>query len=200
MEITLLHYTLGGSSRDESFAASALREWSDRLTRECPNLPLTLRPLADPLLTEITRDLSAGLLDKAVATLRAFRAAHPSHARTHLTLYCPDRTHPAARVAQKRLRHAQWGLALSGALALTYSPDNPFALWHESLHLLGAHDHYDLHTLAPTCDLRSCIMQYAPSPTMIGPRPILCPQTRARLQRLTSLDGDPARGALTMRA
>jgi len=56
---------------------------------------------------------------------------------------------------------------------------------HETLHLLGAQDHYSTNDLATTCELPSCVMQYAPSARTVGERPLLCRRTRAILQKRT---------------
>ena len=118
---------------------------------------------------------AAGTLDGGVEACRA--------GGIRVSVYC-DPESAAAHAARERLPHALWGISIGGALSLTYCPGNPFAFWHETLHLLGAQDHYATHALgATTCELPSCIMQYAPCERTVGERPYICRRTRLILMK-----------------
>lgn len=135
------------------------------------------------MLGEVLATLEAGKLDAARDAIRHAWETAASAGRSHVTVYCPDPSHPAVRAARGRLRHALWGINLAGTLSLTYAARNPYALWHESLHLLGAEDHYDFRDFGATCPLPTCVMQYAPDERTVGSRPFLCPGTAAILRK-----------------
>jgi hypothetical protein len=59
-------------------------------------------------------------------------------------------------------------------VSLTYAVANKYILWHETLHLLGVPDHYDLKTLRTTCGLATCVMQYGPEEGTVGDGRWLC--------------------------
>ena len=65
---------------------------------------------------------------------------------------------------------ALWGAEVTGLLATVYreNPDK-YIIWHEVLHIFGAEDCYDV-SGQNTCELSTCIMQYAPTG---GPRQCL---------------------------
>jgi hypothetical protein len=174
-------YTLGGTAADARFAAVAMNRLFERINEALPGLKLGGTEVTADLLEAILPSLHAGNLRGAVAALRDFGGG--LGCRRHVTVYCPDAGHPAARAARGRLWHAAWGISLSGTLSLTYAPGNPYALWHESLHLLGAEDHYDLRTFRTTCGMPTCLMQYAPDENTVGPRPLICPATAVILRR-----------------
>jgi hypothetical protein len=121
--------------------------------------------------------LNAGRLDDASDFVRHAWPQRPQGARCHVTVYCPDQTLPAVRAARGRLPHAHWGISLRGAVSLTYARRNRFALWHETLHLLGAQDHYDISSFRTTCSMPTCLMRYAPSEDTIGDKPCICTAT-----------------------
>ena len=84
-----------------------------------------------------------------------------------------------ASLAQKCLEaepKALWG-AKCGRLAVVYKLST-CAIWHESLHLLGATDCYNKENLdakpEPTCKHKQCIMQYEPTRGTVDGRLPLC--------------------------
>lgn len=104
------------------------------------------------------------------------------HARIALSVSC-SAEHPIACAARGAYPLARWGLCTAGVLAVTYHPGNRFILWHETMHLLGASDHYDNRTLATTCGEPGCLMQYAPSDETVTEETCLCPETLRVLRR-----------------
>ena len=170
---------LGGNPEAVRFVSAAMQE----LTAILASPPLGLNIAADELpatiIAVIASHLEVGNLDGCIAAIQSQANSEPFG----VTVFC-DPTHPAASAAQKRVRHARWGLSLQGVLSLTYVTGNKYALWHETLHLLGAQDHYDPATFRGTCELPSCLMQYAPSSQVIGDQPFLCSQTLEILRRL----------------
>lgn len=179
----ILWYTLGGTAADAEFTASAILLLLDRLGRALPGLKLSGAEVTGELLEGLIPALQSGHLDGAVRAVKDWRGRERPGVVTHLTVYCPDARSQAARAARRRLRHAEWGISLAGALSLTYARGNPYALWHESLHLLGAQDHYDLRTFRTTCGMPTCVMQYAPDENTVGSSPFLCPRTAAVLRQ-----------------
>lgn len=176
-------HTHAGTAADADFTAGAIARLIERLTASLPGLRLTATPLPGDFTDILDFSLLTGHLNGALASVRCLQAADPADVRSHVTVYCPDPSSPAASAARERLPHAAWGISLSGALSLTYTPANTAALWHETLHLLGAQDHYDPATFATNCDLGSCVMQYAPDARTIGESPFLCPATAAIVRR-----------------
>jgi hypothetical protein len=173
-------YTLGGTSADAAFTAAAMNRLSKRISEALPGLKLCARELTADLVEDVLPTLHAGNLRGVVEAI--LDSGERAGVRRHVTVYCPDPGHPAARAARGRLQHAAWGISMSGTLSLTYARGNPYALWHETLHLLGAEDHYDLRTFHTTCGLPTCLMQYAPDEKTVGPQPFICPATATVLR------------------
>jgi hypothetical protein len=182
MEREILWYTLGGSPDDASFTANAVTELVRRLSLHLPDSNFRFSELQGETLKLVLPELQSGHLNGAVAAIRSSRTNNKTRARAHVTVYCPDLSHPAVRAARKMLEHAAWGISLAGTLSVSYAPANPYLLWHETLHLLGAQDHYDRTTFRTTCGLPTCIMQYAPSAQTVGANPFLCKPTTTILR------------------
>ena len=183
MEREIHWYTLGGSAQDAEFTAAAMKQLLARLRQELPGLTLETRELRGDLLDVILPHLGPGNLDGTARAIEDAWGTSGPGVLSHVTVYCPDEAHPAVRAARRKLAHAAWGISLSGILSLTYALRNPYALWHESLHLLGAQDHYDQSSFRTTCAMATCLMQYAPSETTVGPRPFICDATASILRR-----------------
>jgi hypothetical protein len=87
-----------------------------------------------------------------------------------------DAEDPLARKIKGSQPAALWGGSL-GILAVIYHFE-PALIWHEMLHLLGAHDCYDPDSpdegVLPSCGNANCLMQYAPSLDRVGDPPFIC--------------------------
>ena len=165
--------------------AALLRGWVDvlaeRLRAADVGLDLHAAPLPADVGEAIVDALAYGDLNGCVEACRSAEVEIERRG-VRVSVYCNPES-AAARAARGRLPHALWGISIVGTLSLTYCQGNPFAFWHETLHLLGAQDHYSTDDLATTCELPSCVMQYAPSDRTVGERPFLCRRTRAILQK-----------------
>jgi hypothetical protein len=110
------------------------------------------------------------------------------YGHTRTILWC-DPCHVFAKTATAALRHARWGVT-NGLLALVYGTTDKYAIWHECLHLLGAQDCYDTsdpqRNAGPTCDVPTCIMQYAPMAHRVGSWPFLCESNVRRIKSALS--------------
>jgi hypothetical protein len=198
-ERTIFWVSLSEDETDERFVGDSLDELAAVIHANPLHLNLDVRPLPVDLRTPIVEQLSYGHLDMCIAIIRRLRLNAASGTSFGVLAYCPP-DHPAARAAQRRLLRAAWGISLSGVLSLAYSKGNEYLLWHEALHLLGAQDHYDTTTLRPTCDLRNCVMQYAPTSESIGSGPVLCERTMAILRNsVPNLALDDPRNANVIR-
>jgi len=171
----LYYHSLSPTATD--FLATTMQSLHSLLTTHALNIRLL--PLPENLASILLPPLESGHYP---GTLNLLQQLTP---RIPLTLLCPH-DHPAAKAARKSLPRAHRGISCSGLLSLTYPPPppNPFILWHETLHLLGAQDHYDPITLQPTCPHKNCLMHYAPVPptTPNSPPPSICPATLAILR------------------
>jgi len=180
MQRQIYWYTLGCDASDAAFVTQAMNQFVLQLNDVMPGLKLAVSELPPQFTSAILPHLQSGHLDGVVKSVHALSDADMT---SHLTIYCPDPSHPAVRSARSRLSHAHRGLSIAGKLALTYAPENRHILWHETLHLLGAQDHYDAVTLRTTCTLPSCLMQYAPDEQTVGSRPMICDATAAIIRR-----------------
>lgn len=172
-------HTHHGNKADSDFASHSITDLLDRLRHTIPGLQLSASPLPTDLADQITWHLDCGNINGALSAIE--KQSDPLQP-SGLTIYCPDSSSPIIQAARARLPHALWGINFAGLLSLTYVTNNPHALWHETLHLLGAQDHYDLTTFQTTCPLSTCIMQFAPSQQTIGEQPFLCGTTRRILE------------------
>jgi hypothetical protein len=182
MQRQILWLTIG-SADDTAFTDAAMTSFFRRLDAELPGLKLRGAEVRGALRDDVLSKLQAGYLDGARDAVQDSWNATAEAVLTHVTVYCPDPAHPAVGAARARLPNALWGISLSGTLSLTYAPRNLYALWHESLHLLGAQDHYDPTNFRSTCQMPSCLMQYAPDEHTVGSHPFVCPATAAILRR-----------------
>jgi hypothetical protein len=164
---------------DADFLQATVSELVDRLNQSIPELRISVDSFASDTYPSVVDHLNLGMAIQAVQQLGARwnRTAHG------LIVNCePD--HALAKDCRRRLPHAHWGISFSGVLSVVYAPQNPSAVWHEALHLLGAQDHYDLKTLAATCELPTCIMRYAPEEGSTPSKEFLCGRTKAVLSKL----------------
>ena len=96
-------------------------------------------------------------------------------------IFLCDLHHRIAKLAIQANRHALWGAAYDG-IAFVYGEMGRYVVWHETLHLFGADDCYELPNEGPTCNLTNCIMQYAPTTTRVGNWPFLCEENISRVR------------------
>jgi hypothetical protein len=97
-------YTLGGTAADAGFTAASMNRLFERIGEALPRLKLSGAELPADLVEAVLRTLHAGNLRGCVAAIRDF--GDSAGVRRHVTVYCPDPGHPAARAARGRLRHA----------------------------------------------------------------------------------------------
>ncbi len=92
----------------------------------------------------------------------------------NLVVLCPPDSALHA-IALQSYPSALWGISNAG-LAVIYNLDNKYVVWHETLHILGADDCYDLDkgNRGPNCELNNCIMQYEATKENVGTWPFLC--------------------------
>jgi hypothetical protein len=170
---------LGDDDRMRQFVQSAMRELAEALAGPLGGIKVFDERLPEKLWSGMESALAVGDFEGAIRAIEGWG----DRGRIGVSVFCLP-THPAARAAQKRVVHARWGLSFRGRLSLTYVMGNKYALWHETLHLFGAQDHYDLKTFRTTCELPSCVMQYAPTEEVLEGRGYLCAQTLEILRRL----------------
>ena len=173
---TIYWASLTEEARDRRFVAEAMAELLDALS--VWQLAPVIEPLPEDLEEILVPHLRAPDIEGCVRAIQEAGAGQPFG----VSIYCDPRQ-PAACAARERLAHAQWGLSMKGIFSLTYCAGNKWILWHETLHLLGAQDHYSLKEFETTCELPTCIMQYAPSELTVGERPCLCQETLGILRR-----------------
>jgi|GEM_PF-7113928 len=116
----------------------------------------------------------------AVADL-TYMAAESQVNMPRLVVGCTNQ-HP---FAQKAVAHVPWALwgARCGCFALCYNCDNPYSVWHETLHTLGAKDCYDDDKPEElNCNCPGCLMQYAPDEQTVGQSPRLCEANQKRVR------------------
>ena len=175
---TIFWHCLAERTQDAQFVSDAVAELQAVLLADPFNLRLDIRPLPDDLASILLPDLHAPNIE---ACVRAVQPAQASHS-FGVSIYC-DPDQPVGRAARARLPHAVWGISMKGLFSLTYCRGNKQIFWHETLHLLGAQDHYDPIIFRTKCELPTCIMQYAPSEITVGKNAFLCRQTQSVLQR-----------------
>ena len=96
-------------------------------------------------------------------------------------------TEPDSHLAQRclsALTHAEYGIALSNAVAVVYGSHAPGTIWHETLHLMGLFDCYCEKCLGPLpfCDSSRCIMRYDPASITEADWPFLCSRQISKLR------------------
>jgi len=180
MERRIYWHTHHGDAADVEFVSQSIRELLDHLRGALPDLPLTVGALPNDLAEEIDWHLDCGQIGGAVSAVEKYS---DGWMRYGLCVYCPDSTCAAAEAGRRRLPHAFWGINFAGRLSLTYVKGNRFALWHETLHLLGAQDHYDPQSFQTTCGIPTCVMQFAPDARTVEEGKFLCPETLKVLRK-----------------
>jgi len=173
-------HTHKGHDTDAQFTAHSIAQLVNHLRRELPELNLTASVLPTNVADQIDWQLDCGFLQGAISVIEKQSNAD---LRAGLTIYCPDSKSTAVTTARQRLPHAFWGINFRGVLSLSYARNNPYALWHESLHLLGAQDHYSSQNFQSTCAMPCCIMQFAPDERTVGSESFLCRATMQILRK-----------------
>ena len=181
MSMRLLYGHFGLSPADASILAQAMEE--------LPRL-LAIPPVGLSIGTELVAD--------SEDLERAFKDARESFGnpllydfmqnirsqlgRDALLVVGCGKDHSLAREIRKINPDALWGGTWSEVgLAVCWRIEKP-VVWHEALHLLGAHDCYCLPDKGPTCEQPNCIMQYMPSADAGGEQLALCSENIADLR------------------
>ena len=90
-----------------------------------------------------------------------------------LVIFCSLGSNPAEYCLKKN-KTALWG-ANMGNISFVYNNiNNPYIIWHEILHTLGAVDCYKYPDRGPNCEKPNCIMQYEPTKETVNCWPFLC--------------------------
>lgn len=110
----------------------------------------------------------------------------PSPSQRSLIIHCGHDC-ASAQSARKHCPSAVWGIAWPGKIALVYPPlsllDPSQIIWHETLHLLGAEDCYDLRNgFQQSCELSGCVMQYEPTIASVCEWPYICGSNQSRIR------------------
>ena len=157
--------------RDEN----ALRQFPAVLGQIAPEM----RCSANCMSNEIERAILEAINHEGRFQDRAAAAVETAFEKTkQLTplVVCCRRDSALAMSAVEANPTAIWG-ARCGQFAAVYRHD-PYVIWHEVLHLLGAQDCYPPDApeedRLPTCGNQNCIMQYAPTNDRVGYPPFLC--------------------------
>lgn len=170
---------------DERFVADSVKELVQHLREDPTELPVNVKALTDE--PKVAKEINA-ILKRLGEQLYTFKDA-ASHIQELLLDNLPDKVkssnlgffipsllvycHRDSAIARSALREdgaSPWGAEWCG-FAAVYEPDNKFIIWHEALHLLGAHDCYeedDPYRRKPDCNCNSCIMQYVPTEETVG--------------------------------
>jgi hypothetical protein len=183
-----LWHSLGNADEDAPFLETSMRELLALLHAEPLALNIAGEPLKDGAYPNAIQQLKNGNLSGGVDAVRKACGTMTKACRIGLVVYC-DPYCPPALAARRMLPHAAWGISLSGTVSAIYARNNKYAIWHETLHLLGALDHYDLKSYQRTCESPGCIMQYAPDEPSISKGPIFCEKTVAILWKACGSHG-----------
>lgn len=138
------------------------------ITHIIEQLPVALVPDVQRIITNEKNDMLDCLNDWTYFSLDKWGGL------SNLLVICSPNSH-VAKAILKSNPAALWG-GSNGQFSAVYEPMNEFVLWHETLHLLGAEDCYNLeiNDEGPTCECSNCIMQYAPTQNTVGTWPFLC--------------------------
>ncbi len=170
------------SNLDESqrdFLKSVFDEFSQLLKRAPVLLEAKIRSLPEDIAKKLEKQLPHPPFQSCKPFSDWFDVVGPKLGElTHWAplLLCSQQNGDIAKAAQHESPLACWGYYLNESIATVYRPDNKYIIWHEALHLWGADDcySYDNPHGPTTCELKNCIMQYAPKQQNVGDRLFLC--------------------------
>ncbi len=186
---------------DELFVANKLNELAQHLRAEPIKLPVSIKRLGDkPKLKKKVCERLNKLNDQSYefSTCSAGIAdifASEEGIVQRLLIYCRPNS-SLANAARKG--PAIWG-ATCGFFSAVYPPgdllnnrdrlNSKFAIWHETLHLLGLDDCYDENTCRRNCNCETCVMQWQPPQGVDEnwPSPLcdnLCASQKEKLQSI----------------
>ncbi len=182
MKPLIYYYCLDVSSVQEASIEVSLRELGVLLKRPPVEANCPIVPLPDNLQGQIAQDLkhpdlrmcAGNILKTLECWVESSATKYPSPGLAPKLLVCCSRQHPLTKRCLATLPTALWGLTINDCLAVIYELSMPLVLGHESLHLVGADDCYDLPNRGPTCEHRQCIMQYAPTEGIVDGHLALC--------------------------
>jgi len=178
---TVLYASLDLPEEEASQFDAAMRELPDWLRREPIGAPVSVAPMPTAWLDAVSDILAqAPDIPEAVADLTGLVMEEGRRIPCMVLGCTPD--HEFARKARHQFPDGLWGVACD-RFTLCYFCENPYSVWHETLHTLGAEDCYDLETKRTTCECAGCLMQYAAAEDTIGDWPWLC---RANQERIRS--------------
>ncbi|MBL7185687.1 MAG: hypothetical protein ISS70_05125 [Phycisphaerae bacterium] len=183
--ISIYWHCLGLTGNDEGFVNGALQELVQHLREDPIRLPANIKALNDE--PKVAKEINA-ILNRLCEQSYTFKDA-ASHIQEVLLDSLLDRVkssnlgffipsllvycHRDSAIARSALREdgaGPWGAECCG-FAAVYESGNKFVIWHEALHLLGAHDCYeedDPYRRKPDCNCNSCTMQYVPTEDTVG--------------------------------
>ncbi|HUW19437.1 MAG TPA: hypothetical protein VMW16_09055 [Sedimentisphaerales bacterium] len=179
-------YCLDGNEKDRQFVTESFAELTNLLiiSPAKVNLKATLldeqsAKIADEVLSEPPKDTAEPLsncyfdISKKVSRDKC----------TPILVYCRPNSYIAEAI-RKNQPLAKWGYTQQPYISAVYNQNNKYILWHEALHLFGADDCYDCNNpnSRTTCELRNCLMQYAPTKETVGEWPFLCKENVERIR------------------
>ena len=180
--LKLFYYCLNMDEIAKQFVVKSLSELTDLLSQ--PPVQVEFRP--DPLPEKFRKDklISEPCSDILCFSLWCKRIFFELLNHYPLLVYC-RKDSKVAEAAIKENERAIWGLCKDDySVSAVYQPENKYILWHETLHLFGVDDCYDLQkpNAGTTCGLDNCLMQYAPQKDTVGEWPFLCQKNIKRIQ------------------
>jgi len=183
---------------DEEFVKDSLNEMAEHLKKEPIKLKVTIKSLRDE--PELEKEAIAQLnkfhdplykhadYSSYITFILLRRSLTTNTRRSSLFVYCNPESYIAVSLI-KQAHSPSWGVTVN-PVAFVYKLENKYKhgkwiIWHESLHLLGVDECYDVNTLTRNtdCDCETCIMQYEPSEKWQGEFS-LCNQNIHQLQGL----------------
>lgn len=167
----LLYGSLGLSPVEAERFSRAMKEFPVLLAKPPLEVTVPIRQMEPELLQDVQRCLGQKptLADRC-ADLTYW--LYSTYKRLPMVILACPKDHKLAKLARNKNGLAEWGATL-GLLALVYSLDNPYVVWHEAMHLLGAEDCYD-DAGRHTCPRGNCLMQYEPCKQTVKDWPFLC--------------------------
>lgn len=160
--------------RSEAFLQKSMEEFSHLLSLSPVQVDYKFKALSADLKEEVVSVIESekNIVSCSRAISKHFYDKFGDLA--NLVVLCPPGSALYA-IALQNNPLALWGINSDG-LAAIYNLDNKYIVWHETLHILGAKDCYDLvkDNRGPNCELGNCIMQYEATEENVGPWPFLC--------------------------
>ncbi len=188
MQLLVYYCCLDVSQNQQAFIDASLKELEHILGKSPLSLNYSFRQLPTDLKNKI--DFDADDLFKISDNVVRILNQELKGIRALLKLLvCTEYESGLAKLCRNYDKSAWWGVSTDW-MAVVYKLDNKYAIWHETLHLLGAHDCYrkgkdgQVIDRGPTCNA-NCVMVYAPSEETVNIKkwPFLCEKNLCKLRK-----------------